>query len=144
LSIPGGLVSDSTAAAEHLLKTSGVTVIVDGYNVAKLGWSGFSLADQRDRLLDGLEDLVRRLGCQLVVVFDGADVPGVSTGRRLIRVRFSTPGITADQEIIALVVDSSSNQSMIVVTNDQEIVRGVRTAGANTLTSDQMLAIIRR
>jgi predicted RNA-binding protein with PIN domain len=144
LATPGGIVDDSELVTDHLLRTDGVTVLVDGYNVAKLGWPGFALADQRDRLLDALEDLVRRIGCRVVVVFDGADVPGVSSGRRLVRVRFSTPGISADQEIIALVVDSPADQAIVVATNDREIISRVRAAGANVLSSDQLLAAVKR
>ena len=58
----------------HLVKQPEVTLIVDGYNVAKLGWPTAELPQQRDRLLDSLEDLVRRIGVRAVVVFDGADV----------------------------------------------------------------------
>ncbi|MEO5901353.1 MAG: hypothetical protein ABIR68_14670, partial [Ilumatobacteraceae bacterium] len=38
LPIPGGLFGNSAAVAEHLLKVPGVQVLIDGYNVAKLGW----------------------------------------------------------------------------------------------------------
>lgn len=144
LAVPGGLLGDSSEVALHLVKQPDVTLIVDGYNVAKLGWPGADLADQRARLLDGLEDLVRRIGVRTVVVFDGADVSCPPTGRRLLRVRFTPAGVIADDEIRELAASLPSVQPVVVATNDQEVVRGVRSSGANVITSEQLLAITRR
>jgi predicted RNA-binding protein with PIN domain len=121
-----------------------VTLIVDGYNVAKLGWPAAELAEQRDRLLDALEDLVRRIGVRTVVVFDGADVTCAPTGRRLLRVRFTPAGVIADDEIRELAAGLPLHQPVVVATNDQEVVRGVRAAGANVVSSEQLLLVSRR
>ena len=144
LGIPGGLLSDSAEVALHLVKQPEVTLIVDGYNVAKLGWPAADLPEQRDRLLDGLEDLVRRISVRAVVVFDGADVSCPPTGRRLLRVRFTPAGVLADDEIRELAASLPADQPVVVATNDQEVVRGVRSSGANVITSEQLLAIARR
>ena len=144
LGIPGGLLSDSAEVALHLVKQPEVTLIVDGYNVAKLGWPAAELPEQRDRLLDGLEDLVRRISVRAVVVFDGADVSCPPTGRRLLRVRFTPAGVLADDEIRELAASLPADQPVVVATNDQEVVRGVRSSGANVITSEQLLAIARR
>jgi predicted RNA-binding protein with PIN domain len=144
LGIPGGLLDDSAEVALHLVKQPEVTLIVDGYNVAKLGWPTADLPEQRDRLLDGLEDLVRRIGVRAVVVFDGADVSCPPTGRRLLRVRFTPAGVLADDEIRELTASLPPEQPVVVATNDQEVVRGVRSSGANVITSEQLLAIARR
>lgn len=144
LAIPGGLLGDSDEVALHLVRQANATLVVDGYNVAKLGWPDQELADQRDRLLDALEDLVRRVGVRTIVVFDGADVPCAPTGRRLLRVRFTPAGVLADDEIRDLASTLPSDEPVVVATNDQEVVRGVRAAGANVITSQQLLSISRR
>jgi predicted RNA-binding protein with PIN domain len=36
-----------------------------------------------------------------------------------------------------------ATRQVVVVTNDQQIVRDVRAMGANTISSDQLLALIR-
>ncbi|MUH51762.1 MAG: hypothetical protein F2789_11185 [Actinobacteria bacterium] len=137
--IPGGVYGDSTAAAEHLLRSPQVVVIVDGYNVAKLGWPQLGLAQQRECCISLLEDLARRFGTDIRVVFDGADVVGASSPRRLIRVQFSPSGVTADDVIRVDVAALPATTPVVVVTNDQAIVADVHAAGANVLSSDVLL-----
>ncbi len=144
LAIPGGLFGDSEAAASHLIKQPNVALLVDGYNLAKLGWPGLSLEHQRDSSLDALEALVRRTGVRTIVMFDGADIPATTARRRLVRVRFSPPDVSADDAIRALLGELPIEQPVIVATNDQAIVRDVRGAGANVISSDQLLALARR
>jgi len=144
IAIPGGVYGDSVAATLHLLRTSGVCVVVDGYNVAKLAWPQAELIEQRQRCIDLLEDVVRRFGTDVRVVFDGAEVVGASAGRRLIRVQYSPPGVTADDVIRADVAALSARTPVVVVTNDQAIVNDVRSQGANIVTSDGLLAAARR
>ncbi len=75
-------------------------MLVDGYNVAKQAWPSLDLAGQRVVLLDAIENLVRRFGSDITVVFDGADVVGASAdGRRIVRVVFSPDGVLADDVI---------------------------------------------
>ncbi|HEX3090383.1 MAG TPA: hypothetical protein VHQ23_17150, partial [Ilumatobacteraceae bacterium] len=38
MKLPGGVLAGSLEAAEFLLRAKGVTTLIDGYNVAKLGW----------------------------------------------------------------------------------------------------------
>ena len=147
LAIPGGLHGDTAAAAIHLLRHPGVLVIVDGYNVAMLGWQELKLEQQRSALLQALDDLVRRHGTRILVVFDGTDVgtiAGPGTGRRLVRVVFSEHGVTADDEIRRLVSMQPVRQPIVVVTNDRAIVNDVRQHGVNPVSSDVLLAVIRR
>jgi predicted RNA-binding protein with PIN domain len=144
LSIPGGLYGDSVEVADHLLRQRDVLVVVDGYNVAKLGWPSCSLAEQRDALLDALESLVRRVGTRVVVVFDGAQVAAPATGRKLLRVAFTREGVLADDEIRRIVADLPTDQPVVVVTNDKAILTDVRGDGANTVSSDHLLSVLRR
>ncbi len=145
LAIPGGLFGDSDAVAAHLVRQPDVTLVVDGYNVAKLGWPTLSLEQQRESCLDALETLVRRTGVRTVVFFDGADLPSAAAARRrLLRVRFTPSGTIADDAIRAHVAELPADRPVVVATNDQAIVRDVRADGANVLSSEQLLSVLRR
>ncbi len=134
---------DSEAAADYLFR-SGASVLIDGYNVAKLAWPKLDLAGQRVVLLDAVENLARRYGSDVTVVFDGADIVGANTDqRRIIRVVYSPEGVIADDVIRDEVRRLPVTRPVVVVTNDQEIVRDVRGMGANTMSSQQLLALIR-
>ena len=128
---------------EH--RFAGVTVLVDGYNVAKLGWKSLSLEQQRTKCIDAAENFARRWGTSIHVVFDGSSVVGaVSAKRRLIRVSYSPAGVTADDVLRAEVAAIDLSRPVVVITNDQAVVKDVRAAGANVLTSDTFLALARR
>jgi len=143
LAMPGGVFGSSDAAAEFLLR-SGASVLVDGYNVAKLAWPNLDLAGQRIVLLDAVENLVKRFGSDVTVVFDGADVVGAAgDGRRIVRVVFSPEGVIADDVIRDEVRRLPATRNVVVVTNDRAIVADVRAMGANTMASEQFLAPMR-
>ena len=141
IAIPGGVYGDSLAAAAHLLRAAQVVVLVDGYNVAKLAWPTMELIDQRELCIELLEDVARRHGTEIRVVFDGADVVGASARRRLIRVQYSPAGVSADDVIRAEVRAVPAATPVVVVTNDQAIVSDVRGHGANVVSSDMLLAV---
>ena len=141
--LPGGVLGASQTAAEYLLR-SGASVLVDGYNVAKLAWPELDCAGQRIVLLDAIENLARRFGSDITVVFDGADVIGAAADRRrIVRVVFSPEDVIADDVIRDEVRRLPATRQVVVVTNDQQIVRDVRAMGANTVSSDQLLALMR-
>jgi len=141
LPLPGGVISSSAEAALFFAR-SDAEILIDGYNVAKLGWPRLDLEAQRNTLLDAVENLVRRFGADITVIFDGASVVGAHTGRRrLTRVVFSPEGVTADDVIRDEVRRIPTSHSVVVVTNDAEIVRDVRAEGANSLPSNALLAI---
>jgi predicted RNA-binding protein with PIN domain len=145
LRLPGGLTEESTEGAAYLLTKSGAQVLVDGYNVAKLGWPSEPLAQQRDRLLGLLDDLASRSGAQIRVVFDGADVGPIPPGvRRRVLVQFSPPGVIADDELRRLVGTLPVATPVVAATNDRELADSLRRMGANVVTSDQLLAVARR
>jgi hypothetical protein len=140
LALPGGVARDSLKATEHLLRAPGALVLVDGYNVAKLAWPDDDLEHQRIRCLDLVDDIARRFGSDITVVFDGADVVGAhATRRRMARVVYSKPGVIADDVIRAEVRAAPVERAVVVVTNDQAIRRDVAAAGANWITSDAFL-----
>jgi YacP-like NYN domain len=145
VALPGGVYGSSAAAAEFLVRHPGVVVLVDGYNVAKLGWPQLDLEAQRQRCIDTCEDVARRFGANIAVVFDGASVAGASAkGRRLVRVAFSPEGVIADDVLRAEVDAISVETAVLVVTNDQAVLSDVRSMGANTLSSEQWLGLGRR
>jgi len=79
----------------------------------------------------------------VTVVFDGASVVGAhSARRRLVRVVYSPEGTIADDVIRDEVRRLPTSRAVVVVTNDAEIVRDVRAEGANTVRSDDLLAVL--
>lgn len=142
--LPGGVAGDSDAATEHLLR-SGAAVLVDGYNVSMLGWPDLGIAEQRRALIESSENLARRFGADVTIVFDGADITGAAADRRrLVRVVYSPDEVTADDVIRAEVERLPASRSVVVVTDDAEIVRDVRELGANTVGSQRYLVTARR
>ncbi|MGK0276207.1 MAG: hypothetical protein ACI9N0_002595 [Ilumatobacter sp.] len=142
VTLPGGVIGSSSEAAEHLAR-SDAQMLIDGYNVAKLGWPNRPLERQRAALLDALENLARRFGTDVTVVFDGASIVGAYTDRRrLVRVVYSPEGVIADDVIRDEVRRLPTNRAVVVVTNDAEIVRDVRADGANVVPSNALLAIL--
>ena len=145
IAVPGGLHGNSESVGEHMMRVAGVTVLVDGYNVAKLGWKSLSLERQRAACIDAAENIARRWGTALHVVFDGSSVVGAaSPKRRLIRVSYSPAGVIADDVLRAEVAAIDISRPIVVVTNDQAVVKDVRAAGANVISSDTFLALARR
>jgi len=139
--LPGGVLASSADAARALLR-SDASFLIDGYNVAKLGWPSLALDQQRRVLLDAVENLARRHGTDLTVVFDGASVPGAHADRRrMVRVVYSPEGVTADDVIRDEVDRLPADRGVVVVTNDAEIVRDVRAAGTNVLPSNALIAV---
>ncbi len=139
--LPGGVYGTSRDAAEHLVRLPGVVVLLDGYNVAKLGWPHLDLEQQRDRCIASAEDVARRYGTDVRVVFDGADVPGVPAARRLVRVRFTPAGVLADDALREAVAGIADEVAVVVVTDDRAVLDDVRAGGANTLASRQWLEL---
>lgn len=119
--------------------------MLDGYNVAKLAWPKLALDAQRGRCIDTAEDVARRFGTSITVVFDGADITGAAApGRRVVRVMFSPEGVSADDVLRAEVGALRADAAVVVVTNDQAVVTDVRAMGANTMTSEQWLQLAGR
>jgi predicted RNA-binding protein with PIN domain len=142
--LPGGLLDDSVAAAEHLLRTPGAVLVVDGYNVTMTGWPELAAADQRRRLVALLADVAARTSTRVELVFDGAEVDaGTITvpapARQWVRVRFSPPGVEADDVVLDLVAQLPASRPVIVASSDNRVRDGARRRGANLLYSRQLL-----
>jgi predicted RNA-binding protein with PIN domain len=142
--LPGGVLDDSVDAAIHLLRTPGVVLVVDGYNVTMTGWPELGAGAQRRRLVAALADLAARTSTRVELVFDGADVgDGPVTvpapARQLVRVRFSPPGVEADDVVLDLVAQLPAAWPVVVASSDNRVRDGARRTGANLLYSRQLL-----
>ena len=143
--LPQGMVEDDPAAIEAMVRTRGVAVIVDGYNVSMLAWPDLTAADQRERLCDALSEFQLRFRCEVTVVFDGAEVPGVRPlRRRNLRVVFSAAGQEADEVVVGEVMFRPDDVPVIVVSSDREVRTGAEAEGATVLAADVLLQLMRR
>jgi predicted RNA-binding protein with PIN domain len=119
-------------------------LVVDGYNVTMTGWRELGARAQRRRLVAALADLAARTSTRVELVFDGADVgDGPVTvpapARQLVRVRFSPPGVEADDVVLDLVAQLPAAWPVVVASSDNRVREGARRAGANLLYSRQLL-----
>lgn len=131
------LLQDDPTLLRQLLDIPRSHLIVDGYNVSKTAWPAVPLDQQRARLTSGLAALVGGRAVETTVVFDGADLahpPGVNAPRG-VRVRFSPPGVIADDLIRQLVQAEPTGRSIIVVSTDREVAETVTKMGARSVAS---------
>lgn len=116
--------------------------VVDGYNAIKRSgaFGGKTLKDTRHAFLAYLEN--RRpqgsLRNRLIVVFDGsADILSCRHDHTF-EIIF-TRGETADDAIRKIAQETSVPKTLIVVTDDKELARGVRSRGARIMDTRQFL-----
>ena len=133
---------DDPAAVDAFLGLPNAHLVVDGYNVTKTGFPDLPLADQRTRLVSGLAALAARTGAEVTCVFDGAEVvvPVPTAAARRVRVRFSPPGQIADELIRRLVRAEPPGRPVTVCSADNEVIDGVRRAGARVVSPTALLA----
>ncbi len=141
---PPGLTSDSAAALDAMLRTRGVCLVVDGYNISMNAWFDASIADQRTRLLVALERLHQRLRCDVVVVFDGSDAAATIPSKRSgVRVLFSTGGEKADPVIVREVGKMGANIPIIVASSDRWVAEHSEDLGAIAVPAASLVEVIR-
>jgi predicted RNA-binding protein with PIN domain len=133
---------DDPALLRRLIDLPRVHLIVDGYNVSKTAWPSLPLDQQRARLVSGLSAIVAGKAMETTVVFDGADLasPPPVVSPRGVRVRFSPPGVIADDLIRQLVEAEPVGRPIVVVSSDREVARSVTKKGARALAS---MALVR-
>ena len=146
LRAPKGRLDEAPETLEEWLRAAYVHLLIDGYNVSKArgGFGDLSLADQRQRVIQGVGKVVRRTGAKATIVFDGSEVPP-GTNRRArapVAVEYSRPDEIADDHLIAKLEDLPAFP-VIVVTNDRELQDRARALGATIARSTQLLALIR-
>ena len=143
-----GRSGDDPALVDEVLAVPGVHVIIDGYNVTKLGYGSLTLEDQRSRLVSGLAGIAARTpGAELTCVFDATAAtarPLALGAPRGVRVLFSAAGELADQLIVRLAEAEPPGRPVVVVTNDREVAEAVRRAGGEALPSGALLGRLER
>ena len=144
--LPPGITDDSMEAVDHLVRAPGALLLVDGYNISQAAWFQDPIARQRSRLVDALAELHGRSGVEVEVVFDGADVDRIADrpARPAVRVRFSAPGVEADDVVLSLVDAAPSRRPVIVASSDHRVRDGARRRGANVIGARQLLSALRR
>lgn len=140
------LATDDPALLQQLLSVPRAHLLVDGYNVTKLAWPTIPLDAQRDRLVRELAPLAARSRAEVTVVFDGAELqhrPRVAPPRG-VRVRFSPPGITADDVLLDLLSVEPVGRPLVVVSSDGEVATGATRSGARTVPSATLISLLGR
>lgn len=142
--VPGGLIADSPEGVDALLRTPGVVLVVDGYNVSMRGWPDTPPSHQRDRLVAGLTELQLRTRCGVVCVFDGADVGPVPSSRRSgVRVVFSAPGEDADPVVVREVASRAGHGPVLAVSSDGWVREHAEASGALVVGANALLGVLR-
>lgn len=146
LRLPPGVTDDAIEAVDHLVRAPGALLLVDGYNISHAAWYQDPIARQRSRLVDALSELHARTGVEVEVVFDGADVDRIGDQplRPAVRVRFSSPGIEADDVVLELIESVPVRRPVIVASSDHRVRDGARRRGANVVGARQLLGALRR
>jgi predicted RNA-binding protein with PIN domain len=139
------LAVDTPVGLDAVLRTRGLLLVVDGYNVTKTAWSDASPEEQRTRVLAALAELHLRLRCEIVTAFDGADVRGVPLPRRPgVRVVFSAAGEEADDVVVREAAAPPRTVPVVVASSDVALRRRAEAEGAVTVGSATLLAVLRR
>jgi predicted RNA-binding protein with PIN domain len=144
--LPGGVVADSVPGVDAMLRTQGVALIVDGYNVAKRAWPDATPGDMRERLALALAALHARTGCSSTIVFDGDQTGGASVPvlrRRGLRVLFSAPGEEADDVVVREVARQPKRVPVVVASSDMWVREHAEKEGAVVVGADTLLAVTR-
>ena len=142
---PAGREADSVPGLDTMLRTRGVALVVDGYNVSMRGWADATPATQRDGLLGALERLHLRLRCDVVVVFDGSDVGAVPGRRRAgLRVVFSAADEEADPVVVRQVEALAPTRPVLVASSDRWVQDHAAEAGATVVSADTLLGLLRQ
>jgi predicted RNA-binding protein with PIN domain len=116
--------------------------LVDGYNVIRRdpdlrGREAESLEAGRRALLGLIARADRAIRDEFTVVFDGARLTGSTPTSGRIRVVFSRPPATADDELMRLARQLRSGA--VVVSSDRKVQDAARRAGSAVLTAEQFL-----
>jgi predicted RNA-binding protein with PIN domain len=116
--------------------------LIDGYNVIRRdpelkACEAESLEAGRRALLHLIARARRAPQDEFTIVFDGARLSGGTPTAGRIRVVFSRPPLTADDELMRLARQLRSGA--VVVSSDRKIQDAARRAGSAVLTAEQFL-----
>jgi len=139
-----GRAAEDPALLEELFSLPRAHLIVDGYNVSKLGYPHLTLAEQRRHLVDALASIATRTGTEVTCCFDGQELGWLpSASSRTVRVLFSA-GEIADDLIRRLVRAEPTGRPLIVVSSDREVATDVQAMGAYSVPSATLLTRLSR
>jgi predicted RNA-binding protein with PIN domain len=142
--LPKGLMAETPAGIEAMLATRDVVLIVDGYNIGHRAWADATAADQRERLGIAMTALSRRLGCEVVLVFDGdGSGPHAALRRGGVRVLFSDAGQEADEVVLREVEDRPRRVPVVVASSDAWVREHATDQGAIVVGADALTKLIR-
>jgi predicted RNA-binding protein with PIN domain len=138
------LLDDDPELLRRLLELPRVHLVIDGYNVSKTAWPTAPLDQQRSRLAGSVTGLVAGKRIETTIVFDGADLldPPPVPASRAVRVRFSPPGVIADDLIRQLVAAEPTGRPIVVVSTDREVAESVTKMGARAVSATALLGAL--
>lgn len=154
LKAPKGRLDDDPETLDEWLEADEVTLIVDGYNVSHSpgGFPQLALEQQRSRLREMLKTFSNRRKVQVVLVWDGGEVP---PGTKRVKTRYLTEEYSepdrsgrgtekdrADRHIVERLKELPPHP-VVLATNDRGLQDAAGKLGATIATSDQLLALLR-
>jgi len=143
--VPGGMIADSPTGIEAMLRTPDVMLVIDGYNVTNCAWPGASPADQRERLGIAVTALHRRLGCGVLIAFDGdgSALSRPSLRRGGVRVLFSDANEEADEVGVREVGILPKRIPVVVASSDAWVREHAEREGAVVVSADALRGLLR-
>lgn len=136
-------VEPGTSAHARALLTPQHLVLVDGYNVSLNHRGHLTLEQQRAWLVKLLEAATARFRAEFAVFFDSRHgSPPSGSSSRTVRVRFTAPGVTADDELVFEVAAAPEDQPLLVVTDDRELRDRVRPYAVDLLHTGEFLRAV--
>jgi len=142
--VPAGLVAHSADGIEAMLRTPDALLVVDGYNVSKRAWPDATASDQRERLAIAVTGLHRRVGSNVLLVFDGdgtSQVPGIRRGG--VRVVFSDADEEADEVVVREIAALPKRVPIVVASSDAWVRQHAEAEGAVVVGADDLLTLLR-
>lgn len=119
-----------------------MNLLIDTWNV--LHQTGILPPESAGIGVKGLVRMIKgsRWRTELVTLVCDGTPTGAEDGGTQIEIIFTGPYRTADDEIIRRVAESSAARSILVVTSDREIIRAIKTDGAQRLGSADFLQVL--
>jgi predicted RNA-binding protein with PIN domain len=141
-----GVLTDGRDQLRRMLDLPRLHLLVDGYNVTKTAWPEAPLDQQRARLISAVAGLIAGKRIETTLVFDGANASDAPVLRapKSIRVRFSPPGVIADDLLRQLVASEPQGRPVVMVTSDRELASSVEAPGVRCLSAAALIDALKR
>lgn len=138
-----GLHEGTVEGARELLATPHIA-LVDAYNVTMKAWPQLDQRGQRDALIGASANVVKQIGGNFWLVFDGIAAgsrPSVHVPLE-VRIFFSAQDQEADDLILELIDDLDVSQPVVVVSSDRRVQDGARERGASVVNAGLFLEVL--